>query len=194
MSLEDLVDNSRTDKNTIHSYLGLYEKLLSSKKYTAKKILEIGVRDGGSIKLWHDYFSEATIYGIDIEKIEWNEIKNKERIHLGRFNAYDDTFFNNELLNQNLKFDFILDDGPHTLESMIQFIKLYTQVMSDDGILIIEDVQDFSWIEILKEEVPENLKKYIEVYDLRSIKNRYDDIVFTIDKTKIVIVNEDNDI
>ena len=37
-----------------------------------------------------------------------------------------------------------LDDGPHTLESI--FIKLYSQVMSDDVILIVEDVQSWDWI------------------------------------------------
>jgi len=36
MSLIELVDNLRTDKNTLHSYLPLYEELLSCKKYTAK--------------------------------------------------------------------------------------------------------------------------------------------------------------
>lgn len=36
MSLIDLVDNSKTDKNTIHSYLPLYEQLLNKKK---KKLL-----------------------------------------------------------------------------------------------------------------------------------------------------------
>ena len=79
----------------------------------------------------------------------------------------------------------MLDDGPHTLESMIQFIKLYSQLMTDDGILIIEDVQSWDWISILKNEVPENLKEFIKVYDLRHIKGRYDDIVFTIDKYNI---------
>jgi len=39
MCLEDLVDNSRTDKNTVHSYLPLYQKLLISKKETAKNVL-----------------------------------------------------------------------------------------------------------------------------------------------------------
>ena len=55
--------------------------------------------------------------------------------------------------------------------------------MKDDGILIIEDVQSLDWIETLKNEVPENLKRFIQVYDLRGNKNRYDDIVFTIDKS-----------
>ena len=78
----------------------------------------------------------------------------------------------------------MLDDGPHTLESMIQFITLYSQVMTDDGILIIEDVQHMDWIQHLGNAIPEKLKQYIYVYDLRGNKNRYDDIVFIIDKSK----------
>jgi hypothetical protein len=97
--------------------------------------------------------------------------------------AYDEELFKSNFLNKNIKFDFMLDDGPHSLQSMIQFIRLYSQVMTDDGILIVEDVQDWNWIEILKNEVPDHLKKFVKVYDLRHIKGRYDDIVFTIDKS-----------
>jgi len=43
MSLEEIVDNSRTDKNTIHSYLPLYQTLLISKKETARNVLEVGI-------------------------------------------------------------------------------------------------------------------------------------------------------
>lgn len=187
MSLEQLVDNSKTDKNTLHSYLGLYQKLLISKKETARNVLEVGIFNGGSIKLWHDFFPNATIYGLDIIPIKnlWSEIKNKQRIKLGRYDAYDNDFFKTHFLDKNIKFDFMLDDGPHTLESMIQFIKLYSQIMTDDGILIIEDVQSWDWIDILKNEVPEDLKQFIKIYDLRPNKNRYDDIVFTIDKFNI---------
>jgi cephalosporin hydroxylase len=183
MKLIEIVDNSRTDKNTIHSYLELYNDLLHNKKNNSSKILEIGISSGGSIKLWHDFFLSSTIYGIDIININdvWDEIKNNERIILyTSVDAYNDDFFNTEFLNKNIKFDFILDDGPHTLETMKKFIKLYSQIITSDGILIIEDVQSFDWIEILKEEVPENLKQFIKVYDLRKNKNRYDDIVFTI--------------
>jgi hypothetical protein len=80
----------------------------------------------------------------------------------------------------------MLDDGPHTLESMIKFIQLYSQLMTDDGILIIEDVQSWEWIDILTNEVPQHLKEFIKVYDLRENKNCYDDIVFTIDKSSRV--------
>ena len=185
MSLEKIVDNLRTDKNTIHSYLPLYQKLLISKKETAKNVLEVGIYNGGSIKLWHDFFINANVYGLDIMNINhvWEGIKNNEKIILyTSTDAYNNDFFITNFLNKNIKCDFMLDDGPHSLESMKQFIKLYSQIMTDDGILIIEDVQSWDWIDILKNEVPENLKQFIKVYDLRQNKNCYDDIVFTIDK------------
>ena len=185
MTLEEIVDNSRTDKNTLHSYLPLSQKLLLSKKETAKNVLEVGIYNGGSIKLWSDFFTNANVYGLDIMNIEnvWEGIKNNEKIILHTStDAYKNDFFITHFLNKNIKCDFMLDDGPHTLESMQQFIKLYSQIMTDDGILIIEDVQDWDWIDTLKNEVPENLKQFIKVYDLRPNNNRYDDIVFTIDK------------
>jgi cephalosporin hydroxylase len=184
MSLEELADNTRTDKNTVHSYLPLYQRLLSSKKETAKHVLEVGVYYGGSIKLWSDYFTNATVYGVDVANYVWEGIKNKENIVLYMStNAYNEEFVQTNFLNKNIKFDFMLDDASHKLEDMKQFIKLYSQIMTDDGILIVEDVQSIDWIDILTNEVPEQLKQYVKVYDLRENKNRYDDIVFTIDKS-----------
>ncbi len=115
-----------------------------------------------------------------------DELLNDDRVILyTSTDAYNNDFFTTHFLNKNIKCDFILDDGPHTLESMKQFIKLYSQIMTDDGILIIEDVQSMEWINILRREVPEDLKKFTKTYDLRKYKNRYDDIVFTIDKLNI---------
>lgn len=182
LTLMDLINNEKTDKNTVHSYLNLYQSLLQNKKYTCKNVIEVGVEWGGSIKLWHDYFPNATIYGCDIyeESIMWDQIKNNDRIKLfNSTNAYDPLFVNQI---KDIQFDFALDDGPHTLESMIQFIQLYLPLMTEDGMFIIEDVQDISWLDVLRSYVPDELKHNIKTYDLRSIKGRYDDIVFVIDK------------
>lgn len=188
MSLIELADDSRTDKNTVHSYLGLYQELLISKKETAKNVLEVGIHHGGSIKLWSDFFTNATVYGLDIMHINdvSDVLKNNEKIVLHTStDAYNNDFFTKHFLDKNIKCDFMLDDGPHSLNSMLQFIRLYSQIMTDDGILIIEDVQDWEWIKILANEVPDHLKQYIKTYDLRSNKHRYDDIVFTIDKSNL---------
>jgi hypothetical protein len=191
--LSQLVDNSRTDKNTVHSYLDLYETLLSPRKDTAKNVLEVGIgyaghTNGGSIKLLHDYFQNATIHALDIEPITkiWSEIRNKSRINLyTSIDAYDYETFKNLLLDTNIKFDVLLDDGSHRLDHMLNFVKYYSQIMADDGILIVEDVADITWLDQLKEATPDNLKQYVKFYDLRNIKGRYDDIVFVIDKRNI---------
>lgn len=184
-TLVELVDNSRTDKNTAHSYLELYQNLLQPRRNRAKNVLEVGIFHGGSIKLWHDFFPQARVYALDImpRAHVWHEICNKDRIEIfADTNAYDPEFFQRKFLDRGIKCDFMLDDGPHTLQSMKDFIRLYSQLLTDDGILIVEDVQDWNWIQELRNVVPTELQSFIKVYDLRPNKGRYDDIVFTIDK------------
>jgi hypothetical protein len=186
MSLIEL-DNPYTDKNTVHSYLHIYEQLFGNKKNADVNILEIGVHEGGSIKLWGDYFVNGTVYGLDINNgscIKLHDITKQANIKLFmNTNAYNKDFVNNNL--SNIRFDFVIDDGPHTLDSMLFFIEYYIPLLKDDGILIIEDVQDYTWIEHLKNKVPEHLRQHIKIEDMRHVKNRYDDIMFIINKSKI---------
>lgn len=187
LSLVEL-NNDKTDKNTAHSYLPLYDNLLKPIKDTATNILEVGIGDfqtknGGSLLLWTNYFTNATIYGIDILPLDrvLDEVINDPSIRLYcSSDAYNKDFISKNL--SNIKFDFLLDDGPHTLKSQEQFIELYSPLLSENGILIIEDVQDINWLENFKNKTPEHLKQYIKTYDLRKNNGRYDDIVFTIDR------------
>jgi cephalosporin hydroxylase len=190
--LSSFCDNRLTDKNTTHSYIDVYEKLFSSKRQSANAILEIGIgpppTNGGSAKLWAGYFENADVHIIDIISLDQvnPEVKNCSRIFLHTsVDAYDPKFFINTFLGKGTKFDIVLDDGPHTLDSMVSFIKLYSQLMKEDGILVIEDVQDWSWIQSLKDVTDPILKPYIEIYDRRYVKGRYDDIMFVINKSKI---------
>jgi hypothetical protein len=186
--LKDLIDDSLTDKNTTHCYIEIYEKLFEKKKYDSNVILEIGIGDlykknGGSIKLWRDYFPNSTIYGLDIRDIRHvnDEIINKDRINLyTSTNAYDKNFIEKEFINKNIKFDILIDDGPHTLDSMIFFIKNYLPLLKEDGIFVIEDIPDINWVSKLQENVPEEYKNKCKVFDLREKKKRYDDILFCI--------------
>jgi len=174
-----------TDKNTCHSYLPLYDALLKPIKDTASNVLEIGVHKGGSIKLWYNYFTKAMIYGCDREgehkylRLSIKKTNNRVVLILNE-NAYTKNFVKTKF--ENKKFDFLLDDGPHSLESQEKFVELYSLLLSENGILIVEDVQDINWLEKLKNKTPEHLKQYIKTYDLRKNKGRYDDIIFTIDK------------
>jgi hypothetical protein len=188
--LSDYCDNEHTDKNTTHSYLDLYESLFQGKKETATHVLEVGIGyppyNGGSIMMWEKYFLNAQIYALDIIPMTdvWADILHHHRIHVyAAINAYDPYVFKRLFLTKPVQFDILLDDGPHTLKSMVAFITLYSRVMKPDGILVIEDVQSMDWIDVLRTHTPELLKPFIEVYDLREKKGRYDDIVFVINKS-----------
>jgi len=188
MSLVDLEKDLKliTDKNVIHSYLSLYDELLCRKKFTARNVLEIGINYGGSIELWDKYFPNGTITALDIlpEKSLPKLLKNQNKIRLISGDAYSPFLFTS--LFRGKKFDILLDDGPHTLESQIKFLTMYSMLLEDDGILIIEDVQDINYLEILKENTHPDLKPYIKTFDLRKNKNRYDDLVFVLDKSNSV--------
>lgn len=185
MSLVDLEKDLKliTDKNTVHTYLPLYDELLGKKKYTARNVLELGIGFGGSVELFDKYFSNATITALDIleEKALPDLLKNQNKIRMISGDAYSPFLFTS--LFRGKKFDVIIDDGPHTLESQIKFLTMYSMLLENDGILIIEDIADINYLEILKENTHPDLKPYIKTFDLRKNKNRYDNIVFCLDKS-----------
>jgi hypothetical protein len=186
--LKSLVDNVRTDKNTVHYYLDTYEQLFKPMRETAKNVLEIGVRDGGSMKLWHDYFPNATIYGIDnMENMYsgvWPEIIKPRIKLLMPFNAYDTNLIHT-FKSSGTQFDMLLDDGPHTLESMLFFAEHYTPLLTQTGVLIIEDVQEFDWIPKIVAAFPERFRPFVQVVDLRPVHGRYDDLLVILDMNKV---------
>jgi len=177
MSLVDLASDLDTDKNTTHSYLPVYEEYLASRKTSACHVLELGVQTGSSLLLWQRYFPNAEVYGIDIN-LSKNKIDNESRIHIIEGDAYT------ESVTQQLcqrTYNVIIDDGPHSKESMMYLAKNYTSMLDKDGILIIEDVQDIAWTDDIIKAFPEEYRNRISVLDRRHIKGRYDDILIILD-------------
>lgn len=166
-----------TDKGWSHSYIEYYY----SHKFTPLKskplvMLELGVHYGNSTRLWNEWFENAFIYGIDISDDSIKRIENMRMVKgivgdgytIDMVNKFDDEFF-----------DIIIEDGPHTLESQIFAVNNWGKKIKKNGTLIIEDIQEIGHVNILMEHIENNLdvKFYYKVFDLRSIKNRYDDII-----------------
>jgi hypothetical protein len=180
--MQALINNNLTDKNTTHSYLDTYESLFGRLRESAIRVMEIGIYDGGSIALWSDYFPNATVYGVDITPLRpaamflnsYNRVNLKTQV-----DAYSPTTLS---WWNGTKFDVIVDDGPHTLASMKVCVSSYSKLLTDTGILVVEDIQDIRWIEELRDATPDELKPFIQVFDLRSTKGRYDDVLFVINK------------
>lgn len=128
-----------TDKYQLGYYDHFYEKHFKPYLNSPINILEIGIRGGGSIKIWKEYFhSDSNVYGGEIE--DFNPIENTTcyKIDMYSQKALD--------LFQDSYFDIIIDDGLHTYESFEYVISNYFNKLKDGGIMIIEDVINTSWV------------------------------------------------
>merc|ERR1712079_816925 len=66
-SLEALMYEFHTDKaRDDHKYSDLYGMLFDPIRHRVSNVTELGVMAGQSLKVWHEYFANARIYGIDI--------------------------------------------------------------------------------------------------------------------------------
>ena len=162
-----------TDKNTTHCYIDYFYNDVLRPDFT--DILEIGAAGGGSALLWQDYFTNANIDTIEINQCE--AIKNQPRIKHILANAYCE-----ETIKNLREYDVIIDDGPHTLDSMIYFVENYTKLLKVGGIAIIEDIQSVDWFGPLVSRVPNNC--FFHIIDLRNVKNQYDDLLLMMKRIK----------
>ena len=128
-----------TDKYQLGYYDHFYENQLKPFTKTPINILEIGIRGGGSIKIWKEYFHpDSNVYGGEIENFSPIENTTCYKIDMYSQKALD--------LFQDSYFDIIIDDGMHTYESFVYVIEKYYSKIKDGGILIVEDVIDPEWV------------------------------------------------
>ena len=118
-------------------YFEVYDQIFS--KYRNKNItfVEIGVLNGGSLKLWKKFFGDQSrIIGIDLnpecKKFEEDGIE----IFIG--DQSNEVFWNN-FYKEVGKIDILLDDGGHTnIQQVITTVKSINNI-NDGGILVVED-------------------------------------------------------
>jgi hypothetical protein len=90
-------------------------------------------------------------------------------------------------LFQNSYFDFIIDDGPHTLESQLYTSTNYFKKLKINGLLIIEDIFDFDYVSEIENHVKNTLPSdsyEFKCFDFRKSKNRFDDVIIEIKRLK----------
>ena len=135
MSLIDIGKKYPSSKN-ISGFIQLYEKYFSSLKDSKINILEIGVENGDSLRIWREYFANANICGIDIDKKDF-KIHN---VDIRQGDQSNHTFLLS-LINDFKKFDIIIDDGSHQAKHIITSFNFLYPYLSNTGIYVIEDLQ-----------------------------------------------------
>lgn len=164
-----------SDKESYHSYISkFYNDILTPLKKQYISILEIGIQYGHSIKLWDTFFDHAKIYGLDVINNLQHDFSDKV-ITIGgnAYSADSISFFQ----KQNLLFDIIIDDGPHSLESQIFFIDNYIKLLNNNGLLIVEDVY-FENLPILQTKYPNFITLDLTEFEPEIPKKENNSIIF----------------
>ena len=140
---------------------------------------------GGSSLLWHDYLPKSQLVLVDVRNQVADNIFPKmdpSRFSLHIADAYSEMTSAMIRHDNPDGFDVIIDDGPHSIHSQVICVQHYLNMLKPGGILIIEDIQNFADLDIIKLITPDEYKDKIEIVDLRALKGRYDDLMFVIRK------------
>lgn len=172
LPLSKLNEKFNSDKGGKHCYLEKYYQVkFDPIRETTKKILEIGVYEGASIRLWKEYFKNADIYALEKLQKRAGMFRGEERIHLV---IGDSTAIGSyEKLPNDL--DVIIDDGSHKPEDQFTTFQCAYSKLVNGGLYIIEDVRDIEKLSSLFHSI--NFK----IFDFRD-QAVEDSVIFEITK------------
>lgn len=162
-SLTDLANKYGTDKGTVgpslewgaNNYTDVYEAYVYSLRARPLNILEIGLgvagdnwradivhgsnsTGGASIKMWHDYFVNAKIFGIDINPADHldNDRISTMVVDQSSVDELQD-FIDQSGVDE---FDIIIDDGSHRPDHQQISLSFLFKFLKSGGLYFIEDI------------------------------------------------------
>ncbi len=166
-----------TDKNSVHSYIPIYEELFRPYREKEINFLEIGLFQGNSLRLWEKYFTNGNIHGIDCSETPHGGMADlRPMIAEGTHNIHimDGTSETDiERVFGDMKFDIVLDDSSHDLSAQLQTVRIFKNRLSENGMIVIEDLQDIDNDKYAFGEITGDMG--VAIVDLRHKKLRYDD-------------------
>jgi len=124
-------------------YFEIYDRHFERFRNTDVCVLEFGVSQGGSLRMWKEYFGpNAKIYGVDINP-HCKELE-EERIKIFIGDQEDRTFLRS-LVNAVPRIDILIDDGGHTMKQQINtFEELFAHI-DVNGVYLCEDMHTAYW-------------------------------------------------
>lgn len=127
--LDALAKKYGTDKSTdFHGYTNHYEKYF--KYHNGNSLLEIGIFNGASLKMWSEYFPTWEITGVDINQ----ECKQYEE---GNIKVIIE---DQKKLVLDTNYDIIIDDGSHNPEDFLTTLYHLWNKLKRGGFYCIEDL------------------------------------------------------
>lgn len=127
-----------TDKaSTVHNYLGFYDRILSPFRDRPFVMLEMGVKEGASVKMWQEYFTQAVVVGMDIDGGTKQFESERIKVRIGDSSRLE------SLLAITAEFGpplVVIDDASHRWHHQIETFRYLFPILQRGGLFIIEDL------------------------------------------------------
>ena len=142
--LTSLANKYLTDKGTEfdgqHNFTSVYYENLNHLKNESLNILEVGIFNGSSVKMWRDFFSNSTIYCCDIVPQFFQSLQNEPRIVSFQTDQSNRKILKETINNLSVKFDIIIDDGSHQIDHQQLTLGILFPYLKPNGYYILEDL------------------------------------------------------
>jgi len=129
-----------TDKQMPHNYTVYYDRIFQPYVHRDVNVLEVGVKKGGSIKLWRELFTpRSRIYGVDIDPAVPTFVQDPN-IKVLIMDSTDRELMTAVLRDEGVEFDIIIDDGDHSENAQEATFHGLAPLLKDTGVYVLEDV------------------------------------------------------
>ena len=126
-------------------YFPIYEQWFSPYRDKEIVFVEVGVQNGGSIQMWHDYFGkDAKIVGVDIDE-RCKQFEDADKNIFIEIGSQDDPEFWRAFKEKYPRVDILLDDGGHISSQQITTFREMFPHIKDGGLYLCEDCHTSYW-------------------------------------------------
>jgi hypothetical protein len=137
LTLEEIgIKHACTKSRVAHGYLEVCEPYLAPWRDQPLTLLELGVCEGKSLRVWREYFPHATVVGVDIDP----PTLDLPGCHFHRGDQQDTRFLEG-LIETYGAFDLIIDDASHVGSATIHAFESLWPALQPGGLYLVEDLQ-----------------------------------------------------
>lgn len=133
-----VLENTGNQISKWNHYFEIYDRHFSRFRGSDVHVVEFGVNQGGSLKMWKDYFGpKAKIFGVDINPHCKNLEEKQIQIFIG---DQEDQLFLQSLREKIPRIDILIDDGGHTMKQQIATFEALFSHVNEKGVYVCEDL------------------------------------------------------
>ncbi len=133
-----------TDKLTSHDYLPFYTRHLYALRDRPLRIIEFGVQEGASLKLWRAMFPNARLVGVDVSEACAKLADERTAIVIG--NQADCAVIDDAFAVHGGA-DLVIDDAGHYSREQVACFEHAFPKLAAGGIYVVEDLMTSYWSE-----------------------------------------------